>query len=176
VFVIVISGPIASGKSALSRAVAALLEEERGAAASVIDPDLVYEMLDTRLRPKDDERLWAQTRRIAGRLGTALLGEGRLVVVEGDFATDAALAEFEGELPAETEVRLVLLDVDFETALHRVRSDESRGVSKDRAFLSAHYAEFRAEWLGRDALKLNSGSASPTETARTVVEWLTAGG
>lgn len=56
-------------------------------------------------------------------------------------------------------MRLVLLSVDFETALKRARSDESRGVSKDRAFLAAHYAEFRTEWLGRDVLNLDMGLA-----------------
>jgi hypothetical protein len=69
-------------------------------------------------------------------------------------------------------VRLVLLSVDFETALKRARSDESRGVSKDRAFLAAHYAEFRTEWLGRDVLNLDMGSSTLAEAARSVVDWL----
>lgn len=174
VYVVVISGPISSGKSALSRAVAAQLEETTGVLASVVDLDLVYEMLDVRRGPKNDERVWSQARRIAGRLGTVMLGEGRSAVVEGgDFATEAALAEFESELPAEAVVRLVLLGVDFETAFQRARSDDSRGVSRDRTFLLAHYAEFRTEWPGRDALQLDTGSASLTETARSVVEWVT---
>ena len=171
VLVVLISGPIASGKSALSRAVAAQLEEASGASVAVIDLDLVYEMLDR--GPKADERVWAQARRIAGRLGSVLLGEGHSVVVEGgDFGTDAALAEFENELPPQAAVRLVLLGVDFETALKRARSDDSRSVSKDRAFLAACYAEFRTEWLGRNALNLDTGSASLAETARSVVDWL----
>jgi hypothetical protein len=62
--------------------------------------------------------------------------------------------------------------LDFETALKRARSDDSRGVSKDRAFLAAHYAEFRTEWLGRDALNLDTGSASLAETTPSVVDWL----
>lgn len=172
--VVVISGPIASGKSALSRAVAARLEEECGTSASVIDLDIVYEMLDVRGRPKGDERLWAQARRVAGGLGRVLLSEHRLVVVEGgDFATSAALAEFENELPAEVDVRLVLLDLDLETAFQRARSDDSRGVSKNREFLEAHYAGFRTEWPGRDVLKLDTGPASLAETAGAVVKWLT---
>jgi shikimate kinase len=172
--VILISGPIASGKSALSRAVAAQLEEANGASSAVIDLDLVYEMLWVRDGRKNDERVWAQARRVAGRLGSVLLGEGRSVVVEGgDFGTEAALAEFESELPPQTAVRLVLLSVDFETALKRARSHPSRGMSKDAAFLSRHYAEFRTDWRGRDVLKLDTGSASLAETARSVVDWLT---
>jgi shikimate kinase len=173
--VVLISGPIASGKSALSRAVAAQLEEASGASAAVIDLDLVYEMLDVRFRrgATYDPRVWAQARRIAGRLAGVLLGDGRSVVVEGgDFGTEAALTEFERALPAQAVVRLVLLSVDFETALKRARSDDSRGVSKDRAFLAAHYAEFRTEWLGRNVLNLDTGSSSLAETARSVVDWL----
>jgi adenylylsulfate kinase-like enzyme len=45
VFVLVITGPIASGKSALGRAVAVELAAA-GVSAPVIDLDLVYEMLD----------------------------------------------------------------------------------------------------------------------------------
>jgi hypothetical protein len=46
-------------------------------------------------------------------------------------------------------------------------------VSKDRAFLSAHYAEFSADWPGRNVLQLDTGAASLADTARAVVEWLT---
>jgi shikimate kinase len=171
--VVLISGPIASGKSALSRAVAAQLEEASGVSVAVIDLDLVYEILDR--RPKADARVWAQARRVAGRLARVLLGEGCSVVVEGgDFATEAALAEFERELPPQAAVRLVRLSVDFETALERARGDDSRGVSKDSSFLAAHYEDFRTEWLGRDALNLDTGSGSLAETARSVVDWLAA--
>jgi plasmid stabilization system protein ParE len=139
----------------------------------VIDLDLVYEMLDARRGPKDDERLWAEARRVAGALASALLRAGRAVVAEGgDFSSEKELAEFERQLPEHTAVRLVLLDVGFDTALQRARADESRGVSKDRALLAAHYADFNPTWAGRNVLQLDTETASLAETARTVVEWL----
>ena len=83
------------------------------------------------------------------------------------------LGSLESELPPKATVRLVLLSVDLETALKRAHSDKSRGVSKDRAFLATHYAEFRTEWLGRDALSLDTRAASLAETASApVVDWL----
>ena len=97
----VIGGPIASGKSSLGRVTAARLQDVRGAEVAVIDLDLIYEMLDPRARsgrPKSDERMWSQARRLAGRLAAALLAEGRQVVAEGNFAGDQSLAEFEREL------------------------------------------------------------------------------
>jgi chloramphenicol 3-O-phosphotransferase len=174
VLVVLISGPIASGKSALGRAVAGRLDEAAGSCCAVIDLDLVYEMLDPRQRPKSDEHLWAVARRVAGGMVGVLLREGRSVVVEGgDFFTEEQLAEFEHQLPEGVAVRLVRLDVDPETALRRARADDSRGVSTDPGFMSRHYAEFRTDWGDRDVLKLDTGTASLAETARSIVDWLT---
>ena len=172
VLVVVISGPIASGKSALSRAVAAQLEEA-DVASAVIDLDLVYETLDPRRRTKDGADLWAEARRVAGRLTTALLAENRCVVAEGDFARGQALDEFVSELPGAADLRLVLVDVDFETAMKRASADATRGLSKDETFLSRHYREFRPEWVGHDVLRLDTTESTLGETARAVVDWLT---
>jgi hypothetical protein len=172
-FVVVIGGPIASGKSSLARALSIRLEETSGLGVAVIDLDLVYEMLDPAGRTKDDARLWSLARQMSGRLAAALLAEVHCVVVEGDLATDIALGEFENELPNEVTVRLVMLEVDFETALARAREDPSRGLSRDRLFLSSHYAEFNGEWSGRDVLRLQTGMDSVAEAAAAAVEWLT---
>jgi hypothetical protein len=174
--VAVISGPIASGKSSLSRETAARLEEMGGAGAAVIDLDVVYEMLDPRGRPgrpKCDERLWSQARRFAGRLATSFLAEDRCVVAEGNFAADQALREFAGELPADVRLRLVMLNVEFESALKRACADVSRGLSRDASFLLAHYGEFTPQWREHEVLQLDTGVVSLTEAADAVVEWLT---
>jgi adenylylsulfate kinase-like enzyme len=56
--VIVINGPIASGKSSVARAVA-LEFEGRGQSAACIDLDLVDEMLGNPLARKDYDSKWA---------------------------------------------------------------------------------------------------------------------
>ena len=173
VLIVVISGPIASGKSSLGRAVAARLGEVFDAGSAVIDLDLVYEMLDPQGGVKNDDDLWSEARRVAGRLASVLFGGGRCVVAEGGFATEQALGEFESELPPEAAVRLVLLEADYETALQRVRIDASRGLSRDASFLLQHYESFRAEWAGRDVLCVDTRSAAPADTARVVAAWLT---
>jgi adenylylsulfate kinase-like enzyme len=173
VLVVVITGPIASGKSALSRAVAAELEDAEAVATAVVDLDLVYEMLDSRRRRKDDADLWSAARRVAGQLTTALLAESRCVVAEGDFASDQALDQFVSELPGIANLRLVLLDADFETASKRAAADATRGLSKDETFLSRHYHEFQPEWVGRDMLRLDTTVSTLDEAARAVVDWLT---
>ena len=175
--VAVIGGPLASGKSSLSRATATRLEEVSEAEVAVIDLDVVSEMLDPRGGPgvpKSDERLWSQARRVAGRLSAMFLAEGRHVVAEGNFPGDRALRDFERELPADARLRLVMLDVAFETALRRAQADASRGLSKDASFLSAHYSEFSLRWREHDVLQLDTGAISLAEAADAVVMWLTA--
>lgn len=170
--VVVIAGPIASGKSALGREVASRLQGSSRQGGSVIDLDLVYEMLDPHRRSKDDLAIWTQARRIAGRLASVLLAEEFAVVAEGDFATDRELREFETELPENADVRLVMLTASPDTALERARADATRGASKDRAFLFRHYAGFTPGWKGRDVLRLDTGSMALPETAQAVVEWV----
>jgi hypothetical protein len=170
--VVVVSGPVASGKSTLSRAVAARLPETEGVAGATIDLDLVYEMLDPHGAPKSDRVLWSAARRVAGRLATALLAEGRPVVAEGDFAGEDALAEFVTELPHGVEPRLVLLDLDFPTAFERTSADPTRGLSRDRGFLAGNYREFTSGWDGRDVLRLHTGRLTIEEAASAVLRRL----
>ena len=174
--VVVIAGPIASGKSSLSRAAAARLEELDVAEVGVVDLDLIYEMLDPQAgsgRPKSDERLWSQARRLAGRLAGALLAEGRYVLAEGNYAADRSLAEFEQELPGGARLRLVMLEIDFEIALQRTKADPSRGLSRDPVFLAAHHEAFSPQWREREVLQLDTGALSLAEATQAVVAWLT---
>ena len=170
--VVVIGGPIASGKSTLGRAVAARLHGTNDEQGAVIDLDLVYEMLDPERRPKNDRAIWAEARRVAGRLATAFLVAGRPVVVEGDFVGEQSLLEFAAELPNELQPRLVLLDVDIAKAVERTSVDPTRGLSKDREFLSAHYVDFAPGWDGRDVLRLDTGLLNVQEAANAVIAWL----
>ncbi len=142
----------------------------------MIDLDLIYEMLDPRARsgrPKSDERLWSQARRLAGRLAAALLVDGRHVVVEGNFAGDQSLAEFEQELPGDARPRLIMLEVDFEIALQRTNADASRGLSKDPVFLATQHGVFSPEWRGHEVLELDTGALSLAEATDAAIAWLT---
>jgi hypothetical protein len=170
--VVVISGPIASGKSTLSGAVARRLQGRDGVEGATIDLDLVYEMLDPQRRPKADSTIWSAARRVAGRLATAVLAEGRPVVAEGDFADAGALDEFVAELPAGVQPQLVLLSVKFTKAFERASADPARGVSRNRAFLSKHYCDFVCAWDEADVLRLDTGQATVEESASAVMEWL----
>jgi cytidylate kinase len=84
---IVISGPIASGKSAVARALAHECEG-RGRSAAWIDLDVVYEMLEHSTDRKDDDAKWLAARRAAAALTDSFLAHGaEVVIVDGEFLT-----------------------------------------------------------------------------------------
>jgi chloramphenicol 3-O-phosphotransferase len=169
---VVVSGPIASGKSSLARAVACEFGE-RGLKAAAVDLDLIYEMLDPAHAAKTDLARWAQARRISARLATALLAEDVAVVVEGEFLTPAERTDFIDALSPGVEARFVTLSTPFDVALERATTDETRGLSRDPAFLRDHYAA-TAQAL-RDVppadLVVDTGATAIGESARTVADW-----
>jgi predicted kinase len=139
---IVISGPIASGKSTLARAVARQLEGE-GFRAAVIDLDLVYDMLDHRTGvPKGDEASWLLARQAAAALTDAFLMAGLdVVIVDGSFLTPTERAVYVDALRTPAEPRFVTLLVSYPEALRRAQADLTRAVSRDPAFLAPYYSE-----------------------------------
>jgi len=169
---LVITGPIASGKSTLARAVAHDFEL-RGRQAAAVDLDLTYEMLDPVRAPKTDQAKWTQARGIAARLAAALVEDGVAVVVEGEFLTPADRAEFTEALPSGIEPRFVTLRLSYELALQRARDDPTRGLSRDPVFLRSHY-EATTQAV-RDApptdLAIDTGEIGIAEAVRVVAEW-----
>jgi hypothetical protein len=169
--VVVITGPIASGKSTLGRAIAVELAA-RGSDSAVVDLDLVYEMLDPSLGPKTDEIRWKEARRLAGKIAAGLGGRRSAVIVEGEFGTDLQRADFCGELPHEWRASFVTLTVDFDEAWRRTMADPTRGISKDKDFLAAHYHTFGNARRDDGDLVLDTGDVSVSFAARSVADWL----
>jgi predicted kinase len=171
--VIVIGGPIASGKSTLATSVARVFES-RALAVATIDLDLIYEMLEHARAPKSDSAIWSRARRTAGALADALFVDGiDVVIAEGDFLDDSARQEFISALRDDLPVRFVTLNVDLETALLRVDQDPTRGLSRDRSFLTRHYEQL-AETLQRRPehdLCLDMGTLTIEQAAESVLQW-----
>ncbi len=169
--VVVITGPIASGKSTLGRALAVELTE-RGSDSAVVDLDLVYEMLDPCRGAKTDQARWSDARRLAGKIAAGLGQRRSAVVVEGEFGTDAQRAEFCDELPHEWRASFVTLTVDFDEAWRRAMADPTRGASKDKDFLAAHYRALGNVRPDERDLVLDTGDVSVSLAAQSVADWL----
>jgi adenylylsulfate kinase-like enzyme len=138
---LIISGPIASGKSTVAQLVAT---ESRasGHTVAVVDLDRLYMMLDHR-SPMDDPRTWRAARRAAAALADQFLVDGaELVIVEGTFWTQAERDEFAHRLSTAFDALFVTLHVSVDEALTRVQADVGRRASRVPELLRASHAEF----------------------------------
>lgn len=172
VLLVVISGPIASGKTTLGRAVARELAAV-GNQAALVDLDLVYEMLDPSEGAKTDRGKWTRARRVAARLTDVLFAEGLAVIVEGEFLTARERHEFDEARETRVEPLFVTLRISFDLALQRVQLDPRRGLSRDPRFLRGHYEATAATVRNapRGDLVLDTGRLGIAEAAGIVAEW-----
>jgi adenylylsulfate kinase-like enzyme len=137
--VIVITGPIASGKSTVAQALAGELERT-GVRVAVIDLDVVYDMLKTKGSTSDDAS-WALARRGVATLVNTFEEEGvAAVIADGSFNTPRDRAIMSRYLLADAKPRYVTLRVSFEEALRRAQGDPTRGASRDPEFLGSYFA------------------------------------
>ena len=137
--IIVITGPIASGKSTVARELARELEliDVR---AAVIDLDLVHDQLTANGSTSDDST-WTLARRETATVANAFQEEGVAVVIaEGSFNLPSDRAAFAQHLRPSSGLAFVTLQVSFEEALRRAQSDPTRGRSQDPQFLGSHFA------------------------------------
>jgi lactoylglutathione lyase len=140
---LVISGPIASGKSTVAHVLAT---ESRASGHSVADVDLdrVYMMLDDR-SPMDDARTWHTARRAAAALADQFVLDGiELVIVEGTFWTQSEREEFASHLTTAANPLYVTVSVSIAEALRRAEADTGRRASRIPDLLRASHADFAA--------------------------------
>jgi AAA domain len=151
--VVIIVGPIGSGKSTVSRALAARLRLS-GRVVAVIDFDAIVAMIggfeqlraySSHAQPGNSAASspdWLKAAREShGRLVGCWSSHGADVVVHGPFASEEEEEPFLQELPAGIKLRRLRLMVSYEVALNRVVKDETpRNLSRNPAFLrAAHY-------------------------------------
>ena len=136
--VIVITGPIASGKSTVARELALILERG-GVRSAVIDLDLVHDMLAAKGSVSNDAT-WTLARRGAATLANTFREDGVAVVIaEGSYNQPADRVAFVGLLRADGDPVYVTLQVSFEEALRRAQADPTRGVSRDPRVLRPYF-------------------------------------
>ncbi len=136
--IIVITGPIASGKSTVAIELARALEL-MDVRAAVIDLDLVHDRLTANGSPSDDST-WTLARRETATAANAFLEQGVAVVIaEGSFNLPSDRATFTRHLRPSSGLAFVTLQVSFQEALRRAQADPTRGRSQDPQFLGSHF-------------------------------------
>ena len=167
---VVIVGPIASGKSTI----AAALGKRRRAAGrptAVSDLDDLVDTIGGFVGLPADRFLLAQ--HVFGQLVGAWLTHGIDVIAHGPFLApeeDAALLQ---HIPTGVAPRRVLLRTTLATALERVRADPERLLSRHPDILAAAYERF--EQLLPTMPPCDWTFDTTTTDAPTIVDELTAG-
>lgn len=167
--VIVVTGPIASGKSTVAGAVARELER-LDVRAAVIDLDLVYDRLVVTGSTSDDST-WTLAREETATIANAFLEDGVAVVIaEGSFNVPSDRAAFAQHLRSGDDLVFVTLQVSFEEALRRAQGDPTRGRSQDPQFLGEHYAARRdvLEAVPATDIVIDTERTTPDAAAATI--------
>jgi len=172
--VIVITGPIASGKSTIARELARDLGRA-GLPVALIDLDVVHDTLGSDGQ-ETNEAIWPLARREAATLANTFLAEGRAVVVaEGSFNTPGDRASFAQYLDTGVDPLYVTLRVSYEEALRRAQTDPTRGVSRDPAFLGRYFGAVGhgLETVPDTDLVIETERMSPTFAAAAIASLVT---
>ncbi|WP_203568990.1 hypothetical protein [Aestuariimicrobium ganziense] len=157
---LLVVGPIASGKSSTAAGVAAQLRE-RGHLVALVGLD---EVADSVARAD-----WAAAHQVLGELTGAWLRQGATVVCEGPSTPDQ-VAEVTRWAPEGTRVVTVRLAIDLAAAHARAQTDPSRGISKDLAFLTRDHADHDAGVAGLAVdLVIDSGTTTLDEAVSQIV-------
>lgn len=155
--IVVISGPVGSGKSTVAQALGTKLRTA-GRTVAVVGLDAVFSMIGgfeglpadrPRTRgelPSSFSPTWFKAvREVHGRLVGSWFDRDADVVVDGPFLNAEAEAPLLRELPADVEPRRLRLLISYDVALSRVTNDTTpRNLSRDPLFLRnahEHFAE-----------------------------------
>jgi hypothetical protein len=163
---VMISGPIASGKSTLAVELVRLVRME-GFSVALTDLDTVAEMALPILPDWD----WAH--RIHAELVGAWLTTDIDVVVDEGTSNPTEVQQVLDQVPDGTDVLHVVLTADFDASLARARADSGRGVSKDPRFLRAEHEAY-SRYLPHlpSGLRLHVEGQGPAGLARQVLNSL----
>jgi hypothetical protein len=159
---IVIVGPIATGKSTLAAEVGQRLRK-RGESVAVVGLDTVAEMA----LPTLD---WAWAHDVHGHLVRAWLATPvRTVIAEGP-STAAEVGQLMRSVPEDVGILSVVLTTRYAIALQRALHDPDRVLSKNPVFLRRDHDRFES---GRPDLAcdlaLDSAEATPAMLAERVI-------
>jgi adenylylsulfate kinase-like enzyme len=171
--VIVISGPIASGKSTVARDLARDLEQV-GVRAEVIDLDLLHDVLIADGSVSHDSKC-TMARRAVATLANTFLAQGVAVVIaDGSFNRPSDRATLSQHLRTDARPVYVTLRVSFEEALRRAQADPTRGRSQDPLVLAPYFAAVSPvlETIPATDIVIDTERTTPASAAASIASLL----
>jgi hypothetical protein len=172
---VVITGPIASGKTTTAAAVAAAATA-RGLTAVVLDVDDVAEMVAAPGAAATG--LWLSAHQAHGALVARWVRTPvDLVIAVGPIFSPTERAALLEPLPTGTQAHWVVLDAPVATTSARAAVDPTRGLSRDPAFHHERHQRFRRLMTGLPADEVfDTGSTGVEAVAVAVLAALEPGG
>ncbi|HEX7350998.1 hypothetical protein [Brachybacterium sp.] len=157
---VLVAGPIAAGKSAVSRALAADLRSE-GTRLALVELDQIADMA----RPTLPD--WTDAHRIFASVTAQWLEAGLDLVIAESVSTRRELDLLLDTVPAGTPLVTVVLTCGADIALERALSDSTRGLSRQEDFLRRVHADWARELPHIPAdLVLDTGEVSLAGSVR----------
>lgn len=161
---LMISGPIAAGKSTLAAEVCRRLRA-RGRSVALTDLDTVAEMALPTLPD------WDQAHAVHAQLVAAWCATGIEIVVDEGTSSPEEVRQVLDQLPAGVDVVHVVLTADFEASLARAQGEPSRGLSKERDFLRGDHDAYARQLPDLPGTwRLHVEGRTPAELAQDVLD------
>ena len=176
---VVLNGPIGSGKTTVSVAVAGLVERS-GRRSATIDIDEVWAMVEHQRPRKGGPPAWTLSRRGVAALADEFFRDGvDVVIVNGPFYEPDERSQLIQRMATAAEVRYVTLTVPFEEALRRTNADPDprRDTSRQRDWLLKHHDRVAPllEPLRDSDLIVDTGGRTLDQVARRIAAALPLG-
>jgi len=165
---VLISGPIASGKTTVAFKLAEVARE-RGLRAAALDMDDVVAIIAgtdwSRVRPED--RDFAS--RVAGGLANHLFGAGvDVIAVEGSTLASYEWDELQQQLTSEHETLTVRLRVSLAESIRRAQGDAGRVSTKNPDFVARIYGQIDWASLTQADLEIDTDALGVDEVVASI--------
>ena len=159
---VLIAGPIAAGKSAVSRALADALRAD-GHRLALVELDQIADMA----RPTLPD--WADAHRLFASVTSQWLQTELDLVIAESVSSRSELDLVLGNVPAGTPLLTAVLTCDADTALRRAQADPTRGVSRQEDFLRRVHADWALQLPQLPAdLVLDTAAVPLAESVRRI--------
>ena len=155
---VVVAGPQASGKSTLAAALGAQLRED-GETVALIELDQIAAMALPTLPS------WEAAHQIFESVTGMWARAGLTCVIAEGSGTQDEISRLLSQAPPNAATITVVTTTPFEVAFDRAQADPTRGISKDRAFLSGVYEHWSDEITQIDADVVIDTNAVPVTEA-----------
>ena len=161
---VLLVGPQASGKSTLASALSEELRRQ-GELVALVELDQIAAMALPTLPS------WDIAAHIFGLVADQWARSGLTCVVAEGISSHDELSTFVAHVPATAVLVTVAVTTSLEAALRRVEADATRGISRDRTFLTERYEWWSSEMARLDPdLLLDTSQVSVEQGVRLIAD------